>query len=63
MLCCLLFISMNVFTYIMVLERIPTPEVFPENELSDNVTLTANQNDWVPTTIVGLMIVSTSLIM
>lgn len=45
------------------LEAIPTPEVFPENELSNNVILTASQNDWMPTTIVGLMIISTSLIM
>lgn len=54
-----------VYVYIneCFLERIPTPEVFPESELSGNITLNASQNDWMPTTIVVLMIVSASLIM
>lgn len=44
-------------------ERIPTPEVFPENESSDNVSVISSQRDWLPTTIVGIMILSASLIM
>lgn len=44
------------------IERIPVPEVFPENELSNNIAMISEQTDWVPTTIVGIAIVSTSLI-
>lgn len=45
------------------LDRIPTPEVFPESDTTGNISLSASQNDWVQTAIVGLMIVSASLIM
>ncbi|XP_031617665.1 Down syndrome cell adhesion molecule-like protein Dscam2 isoform X3 [Contarinia nasturtii] len=52
----------NVATTKLNGERIPTPEVFPENELSDNVAIISSQRDWLPTTIVGIMILSASLI-
>ncbi|XP_055315179.1 cell adhesion molecule Dscam2 isoform X2 [Sitodiplosis mosellana] len=52
----------NVATTKLNGERIPTPEVFPENELSDNITVISSQRDWLPTTIVGIMILSASLI-
>lgn len=43
-------------------ERIPIPEVFPENELSNNIVMLSEQTDWVPTAIVGIAIVTASLI-
>lgn len=44
------------------LDRIPIPEVFPENELSNNIVMLSEQTDWVPTAIVGIAIVTASLI-
>lgn len=44
------------------LERIPIPEVFPENELSNNIVMLSEQTDWVPTAIVGIAIATASLI-
>lgn len=45
-----------------VVERIPLPEVFPENEISNNITMASEETDWIPTTIIVIAIVSTLLI-
>lgn len=39
------------------------PDVFPGNELSNNLNSTIEQADWIPTTIVCVAIISASLIM
>lgn len=43
-------------------ERVPMPDVFPGNELSNNLNSTVEQGDWIPTTIVCVAIISSSLI-
>lgn len=43
-------------------ERIPLPEVFPELDASNDVIALADQSDWVPLFIVGVIVLTACLL-
>lgn len=43
-------------------ERIPLPETFPELDASNDIISLSEQSDWVPPLIVGVIILTASLL-